>query len=259
MFAYLVRVAEGIATKCSEKVISVTPSIASYLQEEFHCPADKIAVVGNGVDTKKFYPNIESGQMAKLKNQLGIASDDQVIVFVGNLARWQGVESLIDAALLVLTKGGRAKFLIVGDGALKAELERKVSKTGYGKSIVFTGMVDYGTVPSFINLADICVAPFILKRNEKTGVSPLKVFEYMACGKPVVASRVEGLEFVEREDIGKLTIPEDPVSLEEAIMFLLGHDGLRANMGRRGLQIAREKFEWESRATEIEAVLKTLA
>ncbi len=70
-------------------------------------------------------------------------------------------------------------------------------------------MMDYEVVPFLINLADICVAPFISKRNEKTGVSPLKIFEYMACGKPVIASRIKGLEFLEAGRAGRLTEPGD--------------------------------------------------
>ena len=118
-------------------------------------------------------------------------------MFVGNIARWQGVEVLVDVAFRILNEEQRVKFVIVGEGVLKEGLVKKVSGSGYERSIIFTGMIDYKIVPQLINLADICVAPFISRRNEKTGVSPLKIFEYMACGKPVIASRIEGLEFIE--------------------------------------------------------------
>jgi glycosyltransferase involved in cell wall biosynthesis len=81
----------------------------------------------------------------------------------------------------------------------------------------------------------------------------------MACGKPVVASRVEGLEFIEEEGTGQLIEPEDVIGLEKALYDLIKERQERIDMGQRGLQIARERFSWESRVTEIERVLKGLA
>ena len=104
-------------------------------------------------------------------------------------------------------------------------------------------MIEYEDIPILINIADICVAPFISKRNRTTGVSPLKVFEYMACGKPVVGSRIEGLEFIEQEGVGRLIPPEDVMSLQEGLIDLIKNPQKRIMMGNKGLQIAREKFE----------------
>ena len=157
-----------------------------------------------------------------------------VIAFVGNLAIWQGVNVLIDSAFNLLSKESKLKFLIVGEGVQKTYLVRRVLDSGFNESFIFTGMVDYRNIPILINIADICVAPFILKRNQQTGVSPLKVFEYMACGKPVIASRIEGLEFIETEEVGYLTEPGDTTSLEAAMHDLLQHDEKRVSMGQKG-------------------------
>ena len=255
----LLRVAEGIAVKSSEKIISVTLQISSYLKEEHNSPSQKIAVVGNGVNTEEFRPLSKEGRVDVWRREFGIAPDDRIVMFVGNIARWQGVEMLVDVAFRILNKEQGVKFIIVGDGVLKDGLAKRVSESGYERSILFTGMVDYSIVPELINLADICVAPFISRRNEKTGVSPLKVFEYMACGKPVIASRIEGLEFLESEGAGRLTTPGDTVSLEESLRELLENPEERLNLGRRGLSLVRGRFDWEKRVTEIENVLRELA
>ena len=115
-------------------------------------------------------------------------------------------------------------------------------------------MLNHKDIPFIINLADICVAPL----RVVTG-SPIKVFEYMACGKPVVASRIEGLEFIEAEGAGRLTAPEDIIGLEEALNELIDEPRKRADMGQKGMQIARERFSWESRVIEIEDLLENLA
>jgi glycosyltransferase involved in cell wall biosynthesis len=119
-------------------------------------------------------------------------------------------------------------------------------------------MRPYEEIPFLINIADICVAPFINERNRKTGVSPLKIYEYMACGKPVVSSRIEGLEFIEKEYAGQLVEPDDAVSLAKALQDLLANTNTRIEMGRRGLKIAREKFSWDSRVVEIGKILSAI-
>jgi glycosyltransferase involved in cell wall biosynthesis len=248
-----------MATRYSDRIVSVTPSIASYLSTHFCCNPDRVEVIGNGVDTKRLQPIHDENLLGQWKERLGIPKGEMVIAFVGNLARWQGVGTFIEGGLRLLSRGEKVKLLIVGDGPIKKDLMKRVLESGLDKEFIFTGMVENENIPFLINIAEICVAPFISERNRKTGVSPLKVFEYMACGKPVVASRVEGLEFIEEEGTGELIEPEDAIGLEKALYDLIKDPQERIDMGQRGLQIARERFRWESRVTEIEKVLKKLA
>jgi glycosyltransferase involved in cell wall biosynthesis len=193
------------------------------------------------------------------KKRLGITKEDVVIAFVGNLAPWQGVNILIESAFRLLVNNKNLKFLIVGEGFLRDFLEKRVSDSKHEKKFMFTGMIQYEDIPVLINIADICVAPFISRRNRITGVSPIKVFEYMACGKPVISSRIEGLEFIEEEGAGRLIEPEDVTGLEKALYDLIKDLQKRMRMGQKGLQIARERFSWESMVIKIEEVLKGLA
>jgi glycosyltransferase involved in cell wall biosynthesis len=246
--------AEKMATRYSEKVISVAPKIKLYLTQNFNCPSRKIKVIANGVNTKQFCPIHDSRLLVEWKKRLGIKSNDTVITYVGNLAPWQGIDDLIEISFRLLSKNKNLKFLIVGEGVLKPHLLKKVLNSGYDGNIVFTGMLNHDDIPFLINLADICVAPL----RVGTG-SPIKVFEYMACGKPVVASRIEGLEFIEAEGAGRLTAPEDIMGLEGALNELIEEPQKRADMGQKGMQIARERFSWESRVAEIEELLRKLA
>jgi glycosyltransferase involved in cell wall biosynthesis len=254
IFVSFIKMAEKMATRYSEKVISVAPKIKVYLTQNFNCPPDKINVITNGVDTKKFHPIHDELLLVEWKKRLGIKSHDTVIAYIGNLAPWQGINDLIEIAFRLLSKNKDLKYLIVGDGPLKPLLLEKVLSSGYDKNIYFTGMVNHEEIPFLINLADICVAPLRIG----TG-SPIKVFEYMACGKPVVTSRIEGLEFIEAEGAGRLTPPEDITGLEEALSELIEEPRKREDMGLKGRQIARERFSWESRVAEIEELLKNLA
>jgi glycosyltransferase involved in cell wall biosynthesis len=256
IFVSFIRKGEEMATKYSERIISVTPHIGIYLIENYKCAPDKVITIGNGVNTKYFYPIRDEALLEQLRKKVGIAKEEIIIVFVGNLAPWQGVETLIEVAPLLLREIRNIRFLIIGDGILKKPFEEKVNRLGVSDHFVFTGMVIHKEIPLYINIADICVLP---KRRLKSGYSPIKLYEYMACGKPVVASRVEGLEFIEEEGTGRLTEPEDIISLEKTLYNLIKEPQERLRMGGKGFQIARERFSWESKVTQIEEVLKKMA
>lgn len=259
ILVFLIREAEKMATKCSERIISVTPHIGTYLIENYKCTSDKVITIGNGVNTKIFYPIRDESLLEQWRKKVGIAKEEIIIVFVGNLAPWQGVETLIEVAPLLLREIRNIRFLIIGDGILKKPFEAKVNSLGVSDHFIFTGMIQYENIPILINLADICVAPFISRRNRTTGVSPLKVFEYMACGKPIVCSRIGGLEFIEQNGVGRLIPPEDVVSLQEGLIDLIKNPQKRIMIGNKGLQIVREKFDWELKSALIEKVLEELA
>ncbi len=255
----LIHLAERIATKCADRIVSVTPQIRVYLNRRYHCPVEKIEVIGNGVDTDKFYPIKDTNLLDPWRSKLGIKKDDLVIGFVGNLAPWQGLMVLFESSLRLLSSKERPiKFLIVGEGVMRQALMKKVSESGFKKEYIFTGMKNYGEIPYLINLADVCVAPFIEERNQKTGVSPLKIYEYMACGKPVVASRIEGLEFVEEEGVGTLVTPGDALGFTKAINDILSDPSKAEAMGLRGNRLTSERFSWRYKVNQIENILTGL-
>ena len=247
---------ERFATRWSDAIVSVTPQIASFLTDHYCCKAEKVKVVSNGVNTKIFQPIDDEVLLTKTREELNIRPEHRVVAFVGNLAPWQGVEYLIEMAPSLLKEISQVTFLVVGDGPMRKELEAAVKRCGLGDHFVFTGMVNYEKIPIYINVADLCVLP---KRRLKSGWSPLKLYEYMACGKPVVASRVEGLDFIEKEGVGRLMEPEDANSLKLAILDLLQEPQKGALMGQKGVQMARERFNWETKVREIEHILHRLA
>jgi glycosyltransferase involved in cell wall biosynthesis len=255
MFSVGIQKAEKMAPQYSNRIVSVTTQIASYLIGNFNCRPEKIKVITNGVNTEEFRPILDVNLLGNLRSRLGIDREERVVAFVGNLAPWQGVEYLIGAAPMLLKKNQGTRFLIVGGGPLKDALMAETNRLAISNYFVFTGMVDHEEIPLYINLADICVLP---KRRLKSGYSPIKLYEYMACGKPVVASRVEGLIFLEEEGAGLLVEPENVDDLEKALDDLLQDPGKRASMGSTGLKIAVERYSWKSKAIEIEGVLRDL-
>lgn len=224
--------------KHCDVIIAVTPLIKKYLIEK-GIDEQKIYVIENAANTELFKPM----EQDIVKNELGLDKNCRYVCFVGNLAPWQGVEYLIQAAPLVLKEFPCTKFLIVGNGMLKRELINLVEKTGVYSNFTFKGIVPYEEVPKYINASDICV---VYKKPLKSGYSPLKLYEYMSCGKPVVASNLPGFDILEKEKAGIVTEPENPEELANSITKLLKDDKLREEMGKNGREYVVKYNSWEN-------------
>jgi len=115
----------------------------------------------------------------------------------------------------------------------------------------FVGPVVYEEVPRHIAAADVCTAPMTRERL-RSGSSAIKVYEYLACGRPVVASRIPGLEFLESEDLGKLVPPEDAHALAAALEGVLSDAAWRRAAGERGRAFVLEHASWAAVAARVE-------
>ena len=246
------------ALKKADAIIAVTHGIKNYLLER-GVTENKVWVVENGANTELFKPIKNSNVVGELKNRLHINNDERIVLFVGNLAPWQGVEYLIHATPLIIKEIPKTKILIVGDGIMKEKLESLVKELNIGRNIIFTGTVPYENVPEYINVSDICVAPFIRERNEKIGLSPLKIYEYLACEKPVVASNIRGVgNLLESSNSGISVIPDNPNELAKAIIKLLNDKQLREQMGKNGREMVVNNYSWENTAKKTIEVFENI-
>jgi glycosyltransferase involved in cell wall biosynthesis len=235
----------------ADKIIVVTPKLKELLHSEYGVKSDRITVIQNGANTDLFKPM----DVIKARGELGLALNRNYICFVGMLERWQGVEYLIKSLPLILDQCPETRLLIVGDGPIKQELVELTKQNGVSDKVIFTGMVPYKKVPLYLNVGDVCVAP---KVRLKSGYSPLKLCEYLACQKPVVASRASGLEILEDCRGGILVEPEDPFELATAIVTLLKDRDLRKQMGENGRKYVLENQSWESVAKRVADVCQSL-
>jgi len=231
----------------ANKIIVVTPNLKEILINQYKVPEERIEVIENGANTDMFRPM----DMETVKRELNLDPDLSYICFVGNFAAWQGLESLIKCIPQVLKAYPNTRFLLVGDGALRRELSVMAQELGMSEMLIFTGMVPYWKVPLYVNASEVCV---VYKRPMQSGYSPLKLYEYMACKKPVIASKVEGFEILEKNNAGILVEPENPDALAKAVIKLLGNDKLRDEMGRNGREYIVKNQSWECVASKIISV-----
>ena len=140
-------------------------------------------------------------------------------------------------------------FLVVGQGYMLKELRGFVARLGVGNSVIFTGAIPHDLIPQYIGASDICVASF--ENNDVTACkSPLKIVEYLASGKPIVASLVgETRNMV--GGAGLLVEPGNYNALSEQIANLLGNQQLRQEMGFRARLRAETRYNWRKTADNL--------
>jgi len=241
--------AEGITVHLAQRFVAVTDQLKGYLVGRYSMDPRLVAVINNGVNTEVFRPMPKS-MLIPLRRELNLSDDAITIVFAGTLNAWQGVSTLIDAVPQIVEIIPQAHFLIVGEGPLLGDLHKLVEKLNIEAHVTFVGQVPHAKIPWYINLADVCAAPFTENRNSRCGVSPIKIYEYMACGKPILATRIPGLEFLDTARIGRLAEPGDSISVAEVLVEMLRDDEFRQHASVRSVQLAAEKHSWTSVAEQ---------
>jgi glycosyltransferase involved in cell wall biosynthesis len=244
IFSYLSSHSEKINYRYCDRIVSVTDKLRDELVNLYAIPKDKVFVINNGANIDLFKPMNQE----RVKAELGLEKSKKYVCFVGHLAAWQGVEFLIYASPLILEKCPDVRFLIVGDGAMKNKLLEITSELGLLDKFIFTGNVPYESVPLYINAADICVVP---KKPIKSGYSPLKLYECMACGKPVIATKTHGFELLEETNAGILTNPENYTEFANSILMLLNNPELLTSMGNNGRRYVTANQSWDIVARKV--------
>jgi glycosyltransferase involved in cell wall biosynthesis len=234
------------SARAADAVRVVTLGLKGLLAQEGVDPA-KIFVVGNGTDVERFAPM----DKAEARAMLGLDPHLAYVGFIGNLAKWQGVGTLLYSAKLMLDTVRAVRFLIGGWGPELEPLKQLAQELDIEEHVIFSGKVPYSQAPVYINCLDIAVAPFIIERNQRIGLSPLKIRDYAACGVPMVTSRIAGLEMVEEQGMGLLVEPENPYALAEALIKLLQDPELCREMGQRARAFAERELSWRAVALEI--------
>lgn len=170
-----------------------------------------------------------------------------VLLYIGTLADWQGLEIIIRALPKILEKH-TVQLRIVGRGRSRQRklLSKQIRKLGLEGSVVIQPAVTHHEVPALIADSDICIAPLGLNdRNVTQGACPIKVLEYMASSRPLIASNMPIVRELVREDMdGLLFSPNDPEDLARQVLALLGDFELSKRLSDCATERARRKFTW---------------
>jgi glycosyltransferase involved in cell wall biosynthesis len=224
--------------------------ITEALRHAYGWGQDKSQIVPNGVDTTLFAPQ----QGDRLRERLGLA-DDFVIGYVGLLREWVDLEP----PLLALAHSGealpKAKLLIVGEEGALQRVKDLAIKYGVTDRVLFAGTVPYTEVPQYVSAMDVCLIP-IAQSADCQRAFPLKLLEYMACGKPVISTPVAGVREVASS---RVLYASDSEAFAERFSQLHQDEGLRRELGREGRRFVEERYTWKRACTALEEVLEDVA
>jgi len=246
------RFIEKFAARKACHIIAVTEGIKQKLISR-GIEGEKITVIRNGVNTSLFKPFGEK-RILELKKSYGFKETDRIITFVGNLAPWTNIEMVFDIMPELLLRFHNLRFVIVGDGE-KFKAYKSYASV-FPNNAFLLGQLPQKKVVEIVNISNVCTALVENRKMETIGLSPLKLFEYLACKKPTVATRVKGYEFIEKEGVGYLVGFGDKEELKEKLISLLTRPDLCKKMGERGRKLA-EKNSWKRVSENVSKVIQS--
>ncbi|MFN0277987.1 MAG: glycosyltransferase family 4 protein [Pyrinomonadaceae bacterium] len=212
-------------------------------------PSEKLIVNPNGVDTDEFRPDVGG---KKTREELGFGEDKILVGFLGTFGPWHGVLALADAIALT-PKNNNIHFLLIGDGSLRTEVEKKLRDSGELDRVTCAGVVRHDRVPAFLDACDILVSPHVpLADGSEFFGSPTKLFEYMAMGKAIVASRLGQIgDVLTDNETALLVEPGNAKELSDAIIKLANDHELASRLGKAARSTAIAKHRWSQNAARI--------
>lgn len=230
----------------AKKVTCTTESL-SHLYE---VPSDKSVLLPNGVDTDLF----KNHNSDNIKNELQIDNDCFIIGHVGVLREWLDFDALFKA-FKILSISFNMKLLIVGGGIGYEDTVRLANKYNILKNVIFTGTVPYSQVPRYISCMDVGIIPFKLDEVSLNSL-PLKLFEYMACEKPVISTNVKGI----KENFGDMVLyVSNCDDYFQRISELHADEDLKNALGTAGRYRVINDFDWSKVTLKLEKLIRDLA
>ncbi len=209
----------------------------------------KIIVNPNGVDTEVFRPDV-GGEA--LRSTMEIRNGETLVGFVGTFGPWHGVQTLV-AAIKLIPVSLPVRFLLVGSGSSHEEVRQLLTAEEQEGRVTFTGAVEHEQVPKFLDACDILVSPHVpLADGSEFFGSPTKIFEYMAMGKGIVASRLGQIgEVLQDGETALLVEPGNVQELSVAVMRLVESQPLREQLGANARRAAINRHTWKRNAENV--------
>ncbi|MDK2981960.1 MAG: D-inositol-3-phosphate glycosyltransferase [Chloroflexota bacterium] len=234
--------------RIADKIVAATADEVDHLRNLYDAPEDKIEVIPPGVDTTRFYPIPED----EAKEFIGIPKDERMLLYVGRIEPLKGIDILIRAIARlkqsdVLSNCPHYLYIIGGEpeaeeGLMNREMQRLqdlCQELGVNDLVLFLGKRDQDTLQYYYSAAEIVIMP---SHYESFGMVAL---EAMACGTPVIATQVGGLQHLVQNGKTGFTIPNDNVDvLEQSLTKLICKEGLREEMSRNSVVYARS-YAWD--------------
>ena len=230
---------EKFVTSNVSKVLCSAPQLINYAIE-MGAKEKNVEYFPLGFDPQVFKPMVKDQQLA---HDLGISDNDKVILFVGTIYEFSGLENIIQKFENVKDKIKGVKLLIVGGGPNFEKIKSLVNKKKLSSDVILTNFKPQHEIPKFISLANVCISPFEINKITDR-IIPIKIFEYLACGKPVLSTPLKGtMDLLPKEDFGIIYSPSD--SFVESLSDLLTNTEKLEELGNKGLDYVIKNHDWD--------------
>ncbi len=251
----VIALAERLERACyrrARKIILTTQEMKNHLEKR-GIPAAKMQVVRNGANPDLF--RFDPVARQQIRDELGLAGKF-VVVYAGLIGLAQALPSVLEAADLAQTRASGVHFVLVGDGPKKAELLALAERRRLA-SVTFVPAQPRERVPAYLSAADAALIPLV--RERLIGALPSKMFDAMACERPILLSAEgEALLVLEQEGVGLSVPPEAPERLCEAILTLKQDPAKARKYGQRGRPAVIARYSRQAQARQLESILSAV-
>lgn len=232
--------------KHADKIFTLSPMLSDYVVR-LGANKNDVELLLFGVDLTKFNPNITS---SGVKNSLGLSEKDLVVLYIGTLFDFSGLDLYLEQFSKVVKIIPNAKLVIVGGGALFGKLKKRISELDLTGNVILTGFKPFNMMPQFINAAVICINPFKVTDATRE-IIPGKIIQYLACGKPVLSTPLPGMiSLLKGVDCG--LVYSDIQDFAENTIKLLKDAKTREQIGNKGYLYAKSNHDEVKLAHQLE-------
>lgn len=241
----------------ADSIICVSKVSRDHLVSHWQIDTQKVHVLPNAVDIRQFHP-LTMEETAEVRREFGFQEDMIVIMFVGSFQPWHDWKGLIQAFQLAKAEASRLQLVFVGDGPQLADAKTLVQSLGLIDQIVFLGAVAHARVNTILGAADIVAAPYPKDQHDFWG-SPMKIFEYMASGRAIVAASVGQLaQLLQNEVTALLYEPGDVQAFANHIIALYNAPAFRNEIGRQAREQAVREHSWDTYIEQLDAIISNV-
>jgi len=252
LFRPLVKWSERVTFRLSSLILTHNEVLRQYCLGQ-GASSEKTKVVYPGVDSRRFFPAPPDPQ---LQDRYGIVPSDKVIVFMGTLFSFSGLNELVEELSHQLKANRQIKFLILGEGEQFQQLIETTRKFQLEAQVILAGRIEYEQLADHLRLGHVAMLPF--KLNLVThGALPNKVLQYLASGLPVVCTSLRGLQSVLPNGEGVMYV-NDLREMATVTVDLLANLELRRHVSEVGLNAMRQLCDWNTQIIEVERILESV-
>ena len=242
-FPKMARYFERRTYSLADIIVVVSTPLKNFLASEYRIEKEKIHVIPNGVDLEKFDYKLEGDEIRKKYD-----IDGKIVIgFLGEFHSWHRLDFLINCFKNAASRNEDIHLILIGDGKSKNRLIEIARKSGILDKITFTGKIMHNEINKYIAAMDIAVTPNVIFY-----ASPMKIWEYMAMAKPVIAPETDNIKEIIDDGVnGFLFELNNKDDLVSSILKLAADENLRHTMGVNARQKIEQGYTWENNAKKV--------